>query len=216
MHTGRVDDLLSRWSALHPATSQAAPHVGVDLVRRYGEPHRRYHDTRHLAEVLDAVDELSVHADDLDAVRLAAWFHDAAYDVAAPAGANERASADLAASALAQLGHPAPRVAHVARLVRLTATHDPAPDDGDGQVLCDGDLWVLGADPRRYGQYAADVRAEYAHVPEADFTAARAAVLGPLLDRESVYATAMARERWEHRARANVSEELTRLRAAPR
>lgn len=214
VHTGRVDDLLRRWSALHSAPSQAAGQAGVDLVRRYHEPHRRYHDARHLTELLEAVDELAAHAGDLDAVRLAAWFHDAVYDVTAAAGANERASADLAARVLPALGHPAPRVAHVVRLVRLTATHDPVPDDPDGQVLCDGDLSVLGSGPGRYAQYAADVRAEYAHVP--DFAAARAAVLGALLGREWVYATATARDRWEHQARSNVTDELTRLRAARR
>ena len=211
-----MDDLLARWSALQPSPSQAAQAAGADLVHRYREPHRRYHDARHLAQVLDAVDELGAHARDLDAVRLAAWFHDAVYDVTAPAGANEATSANLAANVLASLGHAGARVRHVVRLVRLTATHAPCADDADGQVLCDADLRVLGASPRRYAKYAADVRAEYAHVPEPDFAAARAAVLGALLARQWLYATAVAREGWEQQARANVAGELTRLRAAPR
>ncbi|MEO7746027.1 MAG: metal-dependent phosphohydrolase, partial [Actinomycetota bacterium] len=183
--------------------------AGADLLRRYGEPHRRYHDVRHLTEVLDGVDELAAHALDPDAVRLAAWFHDAVYDVRAPAGASEAASADLAASVLALLGHPG--VDAVVRLVRLTATHDPAADDADGQVLCDADLRILAADDARYAEYARDVRAEYAHVPDADFAAGRAAVMGALLAHDRLYATATARERWEARGRANVAAELARL-----
>lgn len=217
-----MDDLLARWSALQPNPSRAAQAAGADLVHRYHEPHRRYHDARHLAQVLDAVDELAAQAPDLgqvmdpDVVRLAAWFHDAVYDVTAPSGANEAASADLAMSVLTSLGHPGAGVREVARLVLLTAAHDPAADDANGQVLCDADLRVLAASPGRYAQYAADVRAEYAHVPERTFAAARAEVLSALLAHRSVYSTPTARARWQERARANLNGELTRLRAAPR
>ena len=110
---------------------------------------------------------------------------------------------------LAALGHP--RADEVVRLVRLTATHDPVADDPDGQVLCDADLRVLAADDERYRRYARDVRAEYAHVPDADFARGRTAVMGSLLAHERLYATATAHERWEQRARANVAAELRAL-----
>ena len=194
----------------------AARVVGTQLLSRYGEPHRRYHDRQHLAEVLDAVDLLAHHAGDADAVRLAAWLHDAVYDPTAAPGANERASADLAVWLLPPLGHPPAQVALVVRLVRLTATHQPAPDDLDGQVLCDADLRVLAAQPERYAKYAADVRAEYAHLPDALFATGRAQVMGRLLDQPRLYNTATGFERWEARARANVTAELTRLRLGPR
>ncbi len=210
-----MDDLLERWVRLHRADVAGPAHVaGADLLRRYGEPHRRYHDVRHLTEVLDGVDELAAHSLDPDAVRLATWFHDAVYDVGAPAGASEAASADLAASVLAALGHPG--VDAVVRLVRLTATHGPAADDADGQVLCDADLRILAADDARYAEYARDVRAEYAHVLDADFAAGRAAVMSALLAHDRLYATATARERWEARGRANVAAELAHLATAQR
>ena len=205
-----MDDLLERWVRLHRCDVAGPARIaGADLLRRYGDPRRRYHDVRHLSEVLDGVDELAAHAHDADVVRLAAWFHDAVYDVRAPAGASETASADLAASVLSALDHPG--VDEVVRLVRLTATHAPAADDADGQVLCDADLRVLGADAARYAEYARDVRAEYAHVPDADFAAGRAAVMGALLAHDRLYATAAAHERWEARGRANVTAELARL-----
>ena len=50
------------------------------LVERYREPHRRYHDARHLLAVLRHVDAFAGDQD-LFLVRLAAWFHDAIYDV---------------------------------------------------------------------------------------------------------------------------------------
>jgi predicted metal-dependent HD superfamily phosphohydrolase len=74
---------------------------------------------------------------------------------------------------------------------------------------------VLGADGPRYAAYAADVRAEYAHVDDAAFRLGRSAVLRALLERPSLYATATGRGRWEARARANVEQELSRLAVGP-
>ncbi|GLY73158.1 HD domain-containing protein [Actinoallomurus iriomotensis] len=194
-------DLLRRWPGPEA--------LGAELLRRYAEPHRRYHTTEHLAEVLDHVDELAGEAADADTVRLAAWFHDAVYDPMR--GDNEERSAVLAERMLADTDLPAATVAEVARLVRLTATHDPAEGDRDGAVLCDADLAVLAAPPDRYAAYAAAVREEYAAVPDEAFRAGRAEILRALLALPALYRTAPARERWDAAARHNVETELMLL-----
>ena len=66
--------------------------AGAALLGRWAEPHRAYHDLAHLAEVLERVDLLAAEADRPDAVRLAAWFHDAVYDPTA-ADNEERSAA---------------------------------------------------------------------------------------------------------------------------
>ncbi len=183
--------------------------IGAELLRRYREPHRRYHTDRHLAEVLDRVDELAGDADDADAVRLAAWFHDAVYDPAR--GDNEERSAVLATRLLAGTDLPPATVEEVARLVRLTTTHDPDGGDRNGAVLSDADLAILAADPVRYAAYAAAVREEYAAVPDEEFRAGRAGILRALLDLPALFRTATARERWEADARHNLATELMLL-----
>ena len=167
---------------------------------------RGYHDTRHLAEVLDRVEDLRDAGEvfDHEAVALAAWFHDAVYD--GQPGAEER-SAQWALAALA--GRPG--ADEVARLVRITESHLPAGDDANGCVLSDADLAILAATPERYVEYTADVRLEYADVPDDLFGAGRAAVLRDLLAKPSLFHTAHAREHWEVLARANVEAELSRL-----
>ncbi|CCA57354.1 hypothetical protein SVEN_4068, partial [Streptomyces venezuelae ATCC 10712] len=70
----------------------------------------------------------------------------------------------------------------VARLVRLTTSHDPAPGDLNGETLCDADLAILATAPDTYQGYAAAVREEYAFVPDDAFREGRAAVLRHLLD----------------------------------
>jgi predicted metal-dependent HD superfamily phosphohydrolase len=194
-------DLLDRWRGPGP--------IGADLLRRYGEPHRRYHTTEHLAAVLDHVDELADEAGDAEAVRLAAWFHDAVYDPSR--GDNEERSAVLAERMLADTDLPAETVAEVARLVRLTTTHDPRDDDRNGAVLCDADLAILAAPPDRYAAYAASVREEYAAVPDDAFRAGRAEILRSLLELPALFRTALARERWEAAARHNLQTELMLL-----
>ncbi|MGW6913519.1 HD domain-containing protein [Kitasatospora sp. NPDC054939] len=206
-------DLLDAWSALlRRCGASADPEPsGRELLRRWAEPQRRYHTTDHLRAVLAHVDALAAHAADPDAVRLAAWFHDAVYRP--DRSENEERSAALAVLALTEAGLTAERVAEVARLVRLTVTHHPEPGDRDAEVLCDADLAVLGGTPEQYADYAAAVRAEYAFVPEPDFRAGRAAVLRQLLALPALYRTPAARDRFDGPARANLAAELDRLEA---
>jgi predicted metal-dependent HD superfamily phosphohydrolase len=183
------------------------------LRERYQEPHRRYHDQRHIDTVLARVDEL-VAAEDLSddqraVLRLAAWFHDAVYDTTS--GDNEELSAQLAEQTLLAL-EAGPGVAdEVGRLVRLTAGHVVEADDVAGAVLCDADLSILAARPDRYDAYRRQVRAEYQHVPDDAFRTGRAAVLRRLLARDPLYATVAARARGEQAARANLEHELATL-----
>jgi len=210
--TPTAADLLDAWIRMvvrSGGDAGAATDAGADLLARWSEPHRHYHDVEHLGEVLTHVDELAHLASDPDAVLLAAWFHDAVY---APApGRDEADSAVLAGAVLTGLGLPRERVATVTRLVRLTAEHDPRPGDSDGAVLCDADLGILGADPERYQRYVAGVRQEYAHVPDEAFRPGRAAVLRRLLTAQRVFRTEPARRRWETAARCNMAAELHQL-----
>ena len=184
------------------------------LVAAYSDPARGYHDLRHLTEVCARLDELAAGGVDFERtpVLLAAWFHDGVYD--GQPGAEER-SAQWAETALPGLAVPAPVVAEVARLVRLTETHRPSDDDPHGCALSDADLAILAAPRARYEEYAADVRREYAHVPDDQFRAGRAAILRDLLAKPHLFHTAYARESWEAAARANVERELVALERRP-
>jgi predicted metal-dependent HD superfamily phosphohydrolase len=184
-------------------------HAGADLLGRYAEPHRRYHDLAHLDDVLRHVDELADHARDVRVVRLAAWFHDAVYDPMA--SDNEERSARLAETSLSELRVEDAIVAEIARLVRSTAGHAPAPGDRDAEVLCDADLAILASGPERYQVYAEAVRAEYQHLDDRTFARGRAAVLRGLLARDPMFSTPTGHDRWESAARANVTAELARL-----
>lgn len=202
-------DLLTRWREL---TGGRAEDIGADLVRRYREPHRRYHTVEHLAAMLTVIDDLAPDADDIAAVRYAAYFHDAIYAV--DRADNEERSAQLAEQTLESLGAAPELVREVARLVRLTASHAPAEDDRNGAVLCDADLAILAAAEPDYLAYTRAVRAEYAHVPDDMFRLGRTAVLQGLAEQPHLFRTPIARTRYEPAARANLAAELATL-AAP-
>ncbi len=216
-----MDTLRGRWSedcarALPEATGDAVAAVGADLARRWRQPHRHYHDATHLAEVLAAVETL-VRAERVGpAARsvavLAAWFHDAVYAVGAPEG-NERRSAELASASLARLGAGDHLTERVVTLVLDTAAHDLGGRvrDPARALLHDADLWVLAAPVARFDEYCRQVRAEYAHVPAAEYARGRGEVLRPFLARPHVYRTGHARREWEPAARENLARELTRL-----
>jgi predicted metal-dependent HD superfamily phosphohydrolase len=199
------DRLRRHWRRLLPG----ADRIGDRLLVRWSEPHRRYHTPDHLAAVLAVVDRHQGLARDVDAVRLAAWYHDAVYDPTA--GDNEERSAALAEAELSGTA-AADKVAETARLVRLTAGHVVAPGDADGALLADADLAILAAAPADYDRYAKAIRAEYAHVPDDAFRAGRAAVLEALAKLPTLYRTVPQRVEWDARARANLARELGTLR----
>lgn len=181
------------------------------LVAAYSAPDRHYHTLEHLAEMFRVAARLGSITDDPAALHLAVWFHDAVYDPRA--NDNEARSADLAVTLLGPVGVPASELDRVSRLIHATAHlsgHRP-PADRDTTILLDADLAVLGAADDRYRRYAADVRREYAWVPDAEYRKGRAAVLEHFLARPRIFWHERTFAEGEARARDNMLAELAAL-----
>lgn len=213
-------ELLDAWTSnlarLAPAVDRAtARRGGADLLARWREPHRSYHTDQHLAEMLSAIDELGSSSGlgerETCLARIAAWLHDAVYDVHAPTGDSERASAELARNLLASLQVNASDIQVVEVLILLTIDHGTGLPGALADVFTDADLAILAAPDARFDEYCAQVRAEYAHVPDAAYATGRGDILAALADRPEVYRSPYARRAWSGRARANVRRELHRL-----
>lgn len=194
-------DLIQRWKDLSRQLGlRGSTGIGEELLRRYGEPHRRFHSAAHLTQLLDLLDEL-------DADRrshLAAWFHDAVYQPGRRD--NEQRSAQLARQRLIAAGFSEDDSDFVARAVLATAGHkdaDPAFD-----ALLDADLAILGTNPDAYQRYRQAIREEFSGIPELLFKPARARFLRAMLERPSIYRTPLCRERFEAQARRNLQHEL--------
>ena len=145
-----------------------------------------------------------------DCVEVALWFHDVVYD--ARATDNEHRSALVAEAFLADAGRR-DLVDPVVEAIEMTAGHAPVSRTPVIDAVHDADLAILGAAPHRYDEYAAAIRAEYAHVSDEDFRDGRARVLRSFLAMPQIYIRSdMALHEME--ARRNLEREVRALATA--
>ena len=180
----------------------------ASLQAAYEEPARRYHTLQHLRECLTEFERHRPLAEHAAEVELALWFHDAVYEIGR--ADNEAQSAEWARRALHAAGVAQDPVGRIVALV-LATRHAEAPRGTDAQLLVDIDLAILGASPARFDEYEAQIRAEYAHVPDAEFRPRRRALLAALLARDRLYSTAPLRAELEGRARTNLRRSIQAL-----
>jgi predicted metal-dependent HD superfamily phosphohydrolase len=199
----------SRWRDAWKQLGVAPPDDKLfrELIAAYSEPRRKYHSLQHLGECLEHFDELREQAEFPPEIDLALWFHDAVYDVLRKD--NEARSAEWAkASVLAASGSES-SAERIHALVMATR-HDAAPSGIDAQILVDVDLWILGAPQQRFDEYERQVRDEYRHVPDFLFRPKRKALLEAFLKRPRIFNTERYFERYESRARSNISRSVER------
>src|SRR5579872_1353094 len=176
-----------------------------DLIAAYAAPNRHYHNLAHIRDCLDQlarVDGLS--AVERDVLESAIWWHDVVYDPTR--SDNEELSAQLAEQHLS-----AEMRQEVGRLIRLTKTHHVEPSDKLGAILISIDLSILAAEPSRYDAYAAAIRKEFAHVPDAAYRAGRSDVLKRFAARPVIFPDAAFARVYEQKARDNLARELAML-----
>ena len=195
------------------AWRDAWTHLGVTepagllpgLIARYNEPHRAYHNLRHIEECFDALAPAAHLAEHLAEVQLALWFHDAIYD---PRGNdNEQASASLAYDSVIHAGGGADSANRIHELIMATRHEEPA-ERADARLVADVDLCILAAPAARFVEYQAQIRQEYSWVPDDEFQRRRTAILKRFLERAAIYQTEWFGERLEKIARANIAQEL--------
>jgi predicted metal-dependent HD superfamily phosphohydrolase len=197
---------LSEKLSLNSAISE---NVLADLLNRYSEKHRFYHNLSHISALLFLAKDFKGIFSDADSVKFAIWFHDAVYDP--KRSDNETESTKFASESLLRLGLPEYKIQKIAGMILATRRHDAATLDYDGKLFLDLDLSILGADEKTYKDYSQSVRREYRHAPDVLYRRSRKAVLENFLRREFIYFTSEMRDRFETRARLNVENEVKEL-----
>jgi predicted metal-dependent HD superfamily phosphohydrolase len=91
-----------------------------------------------------------------------------------------------------------------------TKSHSIA-EDNDTNYFTDADLAILGADDKTYTEFAKAIRKEYAVYPDTIYNHGRKKVLTHFLQMPEIYKTKYFRDKYETRARVNLSTELGRL-----
>ena len=181
------------------------PGLLTALIARYHEPHRAYHNLRHIDECFDVLAPAAHLAGRLAEVYLGLWFHDAIYDPRRTD--NEEASADLARECVIHAGGETDSADRIHELIMATRHKGPA-ELADARLLADVDLAILAAPAPRFREYQAQIHQEYSWMPRDEFQRRRTMILKGFLERPAIYQTEWFAERLEKRARANIAEEL--------
>jgi predicted metal-dependent HD superfamily phosphohydrolase len=179
-----------------------------ELIRRYCEPHRAYHNRQHLAECLHVRRRVNAPCQTPAEVDLALWFHDAIYDPLR--SDNELRSAQWLDDVARDNGLDEETRRRLYELVMVTQ-HDGAPATADEAVLVDTDLAILGASSERFEEYDQQIRLEYQYVPLPVYRQKRRQVLERFLTRKRIYTTPSYFETFEQQARANLVRAIPRL-----
>lgn len=198
------------------ATLGVPPAEGAfdQLIERYAEPHRAYHTMQHIDECFAVLEPVLSSAQHPTEIELALWFHDAVYDPRA--SDNEERSARLAGNVMRNAGVDDAVTIRVESLI-LTTKHNQLPQkfdnatNKDAALLVDADLAILGASPDRFDEYDRQIRLEYAWVADAEYRIGRARVLNSFLSRQVIYRTASFADRFESKARENLSRAIANL-----
>jgi predicted metal-dependent HD superfamily phosphohydrolase len=202
-------------SSRHPAFASLR-RIGMSalrieqVLRCYDEPHRCYHDRRHLREIFDEVlrHELPLAPEQA----LALLFHDAIYVPGAARGSNELMSAQL----LRVYGeHIDSRRLEAAAAIIVDTTEHCARTPLSELVL-DLDLLRLAASPAHFDAYTLEVWTEQRPLIAIDdemvawyyFQSRRRHFIEKLARRPHVFHLEAFRGRYELRARANLERAL--------
>lgn len=135
------------------------------LLAPYADPWRAYHNTDHIAMMLDGLYELAGHdrcvSELYDELALAILFHDVVYELAAPIGYNEYSSSCIAEEFVYR-AFPDVSSIHLAHLIMATTHHAPQWNAINGSALiADLDLLTFSCATEEYVRHSAHVVAEF-------------------------------------------------------
>lgn len=176
--------------------------AATQVVQRYGEPHRAYHDAAHVGLLWLRHLMHEGDAGDRD-FALAILFHDVVYDPLAR---------DNEARSAAMLGSLVPGDTSWAQRAILATADHLAYADTDCRItrLLDLDLTPLAESPEVFARNTRYLRQEYAGVSESAWRTGRRAVLQRFAAAEPLFRTRLGGI-YEASARANLQAEIAAL-----
>ena len=195
----RFQDL---WRRCLPASSSFAMEaVYCDLLRRYSNTGRYYHNLDHVFHCLNQLDLASQVIPHPEAVEMALWFHDAVY---VPGNAdNEQKSAELFLhnAAACFSGDFKNKVKNLI----LVTTHKDIPKDEDECFIVDIDLSSFGSDWSDFLTDTGNLRKEQPDISDQAYCQAHARFLNSLLARKRIFQTDFFYVRYEQIAIQNIT-----------
>jgi len=186
-----------------------AEEVLSEILEKYAEPERFYHNVKHIYYFLKTLDEHKRLIVNYDTLCMAAWFHDVIYN--SKREDNEEKSASYAGVKLNFLGLNDYSINRIKQLILSTKNHKPYKQDYDDFLFADSDLRILGEDYETYSAYTEAIRKEYAHINKMFYVYHRKKLLNEFLQRKEIYHTSHFKDNFQERAKENMRKELSAL-----
>ena len=187
-----------------------AEELWLEIETEYADPNRYYHTLQHLSHMIDELNLVNTNIRDWDAILFAVYYHDIVYNGAS--SDNEQKSSILATHRLQQIKFPADRISLIKYHILSTKGHSIAEND-DTNLFTDADISILGQDWNTYLVYAQNIRKEFGGYPDAIFNQGRIHVLEHFLKMKHIFKTEHFFNKYEKKARKNLSEEIRLLKA---
>jgi predicted metal-dependent HD superfamily phosphohydrolase len=206
-----IGKLEHRWVELFSSTSvnKSTIHNGFqELVVRYSEKHRHYHNLSHINSCLEHLDEISDRIIDLEAIEISLLFHDVIYDPRR--NDNEKMSSEYAKAFLGSIDLAFDKILKIGDLITLTK-HPSFPETDDEKYMIDIDLAILAANKDSYDQYESSIRREYEFVPRSLYKNGRKKVLMSFEKSDRIYRTKYFYDKYENQARRNIKRAINNL-----
>ena len=175
-----------------------------EIEAHYKQSNRHYHTLHHLDWILAEMLPIKNSFRHWYAIVMAIAYHDLVYNV--NASDNEEQSAAIARGRLTSVSFPETEVDYCCRAILATKSH--LANENEIQLFVDADLSILGSSTENYFRYSSQIRMEYAHLPDDQYTAGRKKILHDFLTRKSIYLTPAFSSRYEAQARLNLEREL--------
>lgn len=181
----------------------------TDVIDRYHEPHRHYHNWDHIQFMLRNFETIAPELLTGHGI-MAIIYHDVCYDPKAAKGVNESASAMKFNSDFSDRYNDEFKE-NVSQIILGTIDHVPT-GRLDFDVVFDLDLLGLGWDKETFDRNSVDIRKEYAHVTDEQWNIGRTAFFEKMLSRGWIYRTKPF-AKFEQAARDNMQREINTIRA---
>lgn len=179
-----------------------------EIIERYTESHRSYHNLSHIYSMLMMAEEYYDFIGNPILFELSIWFHDLIYDPSR--NDNEEKSAERALELLSPFLADS-FLENLKKMILSTIEHSPILKDHDNELFLDLDMSVLAAETKIYEEYTSAIRKEFNIFSDEIYQTGRISVLEKLIEGDSLFLTQFFKDNFEKQAIGNIKNEIAHL-----
>lgn len=184
-----------------------ADNIWSTICCKYTETHRYYHTLVHIQDMLRKKNQIKSKIKDEETFVLAIFFHDIFYH---PENTTNEEDSVRYLDVFENIDYHKANIQKVSDYIMQTKQHNVInSNDEDLKLFIDIDMSILGSDSNTYDWYTKQIRSEYSHINDADYSKGRSDFLRNTKGR--IFASDYFYDILEAKAKENISRELEYL-----